>query len=307
MLPWLVIGLTNLTGYARFTRGQMVETFDEDYMRTAQGKGLPMRRRLFKHALRASIAPVITIFGLDFATLLGGVVFVEQIFGINGIAYWGLQRAQPPAPIDINVVSATVLVGAVLDRGSQPRRRRTPRLPRSPSHPHLTTTQRTRNATCQFSRAKAGSLRPAPTADRTSSRVNDQDGHLRRGRGVGIHAWRDRPRWPATGHREDPGGRAARTLRPDRPRGSAAPQTPSRTDSLRGPGRSRPADVRRSGDGVLRNRSRGGASERDSEWDLVVVDRSTTRRPAAGPPRRVTSADPLSRFSGRAPWCRSRR
>ena len=39
MLPWLVLGLTNLTGYARFTRGQMVETFDEDYMRTAQGKG----------------------------------------------------------------------------------------------------------------------------------------------------------------------------------------------------------------------------------------------------------------------------
>jgi peptide/nickel transport system permease protein len=113
MLPWLVLGLTNLTGYARFTRGQMVETFDEDYMRTAQSKGLPMRRRLFKHALRASIAPVITIFGLDLAALLGGVVFVEQIFGINGIAYWSLS-ALKAQPIDINVVSASVLVGAVL-------------------------------------------------------------------------------------------------------------------------------------------------------------------------------------------------
>jgi len=113
MLPWLVLGLTGLTDYARFTRGQMVETFDEDYMRTAQGKGLPMRRRLFKHALRASIGPVITIFGLDLAALLGGVVFVEQIFGINGIAFWSLTalRAQP---MDINVVSASVLVGAVL-------------------------------------------------------------------------------------------------------------------------------------------------------------------------------------------------
>jgi peptide/nickel transport system permease protein len=116
MLPWLVLGLTNLTGYARFTRGQMVETFDEDYMRTAQSKGLPMRRRLFKHALRASIAPVITIFGLDFATLLGGTVFVEQIFGINGIGYWGLSALETNTnrPIDINVVSAFVLVGAVL-------------------------------------------------------------------------------------------------------------------------------------------------------------------------------------------------
>jgi peptide/nickel transport system permease protein len=105
-----------LTGSARFTRGQMVETFDEDYMRTAQSKGVPMRRRLFKHALRASIAPVITIFGLDFATLLGGTVFVEQIFGINGIGYWGLSALETNThrPIDINVVSAFVLVGAVL-------------------------------------------------------------------------------------------------------------------------------------------------------------------------------------------------
>jgi peptide/nickel transport system permease protein len=113
MLPWLVLGLTGMTSYARFTRGQMVETFDEDYMRTAQSKGLPMRRRLFKHALRASIGPVITIFGLDFAGLLVGVAFVEQIFGINGIAFWSLNALQAK-PIDINVVSASVLVATVL-------------------------------------------------------------------------------------------------------------------------------------------------------------------------------------------------
>ena len=45
---------------------------------------------LFKHALRAAIVPVITIFGLDFATLLAGTVFTEQIFGIDGIGHWGL-------------------------------------------------------------------------------------------------------------------------------------------------------------------------------------------------------------------------
>src|SRR6476620_4040782 len=112
MLPWLVIGLTSCTDYARFTRGQMVETLSEEYMRTAQAKGLPMRHRLFKHALRAAIVPVITIFGLDFATLLGGTIFTEQIFSIDGIGHWGLQALRDP--IDINVIQATVLVAAVL-------------------------------------------------------------------------------------------------------------------------------------------------------------------------------------------------
>jgi len=112
MLPWLVIGLTNCTSYARFTRGQMVETLSEDYIRTAASKGVKTNNVLFKHALRAAIVPVITIFGLDFATLLGGTIFTEQIFNIDGIGHWGLQALHDP--IDINVISATVLVAAVL-------------------------------------------------------------------------------------------------------------------------------------------------------------------------------------------------
>jgi peptide/nickel transport system permease protein len=112
MLPWLVLGLTGCTGYARFMRGQMVETLAEDYIRTAQAKGVRTSKVLFKHAMRAAIVPVITIFGLDFAFLLGGTIFIEQIFSINGIGYWGLRALT--TPIDINVVSATVLVGAIL-------------------------------------------------------------------------------------------------------------------------------------------------------------------------------------------------
>ncbi len=112
MLPWLVIGLTNCTQYARFTRGQMVETLNEDYIRTASAKGVRTNRVLFRHALRAAIVPVITIFGLDFATLLAGTIFTEQIFGIDGIGHWGLQALS--TPIDINVISATVLVAAIL-------------------------------------------------------------------------------------------------------------------------------------------------------------------------------------------------
>jgi peptide/nickel transport system permease protein len=112
MLPWLVLGATSLTDYARFTRGQMVETLSEEYIRTAQSKGLRTSRVLFKHALRAAIVPVITIFGLDFASLLSGTIFLEQIFGIDGIGHWGLQALS--TPIDINIISATVLVGAIL-------------------------------------------------------------------------------------------------------------------------------------------------------------------------------------------------
>jgi peptide/nickel transport system permease protein len=112
MLPWLVLGVTSLTDYARFTRGQMVETLGEDFIRTAQAKGVRPTNVLFRHALRAAIVPVMTIFGLDFASLLSGTIFIEQIFGIDGIGHWGLQALQ--TPIDLSVLSATVLVGAVL-------------------------------------------------------------------------------------------------------------------------------------------------------------------------------------------------
>jgi hypothetical protein len=74
---------TGCTSYARFTRGQRVETLHEDYIRTATSTGVPLRGVLFKHALRAAIVPVVTIFGLGFAFLLGGVIFIEQIFSLS--------------------------------------------------------------------------------------------------------------------------------------------------------------------------------------------------------------------------------
>jgi peptide/nickel transport system permease protein len=112
MLPWLVLGLTNCTTFARFTRGQMVETFNEDYIRTAQAKGVNANKVLFKHALRAAIVPVITIFGLQFASLLAGTIFLERIFSIDGIGNWSINAIR--TPIDLPVISASVLVGAIL-------------------------------------------------------------------------------------------------------------------------------------------------------------------------------------------------
>lgn len=110
LLPWLVLGVANSTQYARFTRGSMVETLGEDYIRTATAKGVAARRVIFKHGLRAAIVPVVTIFGLDFAALLAGTVFTEYIFDIEGVGWWALDAIT--APQDFPVITATVLVTA---------------------------------------------------------------------------------------------------------------------------------------------------------------------------------------------------
>ena len=86
----------------------MIETLGEDYIRTASAKGLRSNRVVFKHALRAAIVPIITIFGLDFATLLAGTVFTEVIFDIDGIGRWGIQALR--TPLDFPVITAAVLV-----------------------------------------------------------------------------------------------------------------------------------------------------------------------------------------------------
>ena len=110
ILPWLVLGFFNATQYARFSRGAMVDTLSEDYTRTATAKGVSSMKVTFKHALRAAIVPIITIFGLDFASLLAGTIFTERIFDIDGIGNWGLRAI----PVDFPVIAATVLVGSVL-------------------------------------------------------------------------------------------------------------------------------------------------------------------------------------------------
>ncbi|HET8604083.1 MAG TPA: ABC transporter permease [Marmoricola sp.] len=110
ILPWLVLGIWGSTAYTRFSRGSMVESLGEDYIRTAKAKGLPARTVVFKHALRAAMVPVVTIFGLDFATLLAGTIFAERIFGIEGIGKWGLDAVTVK---NLPVVSVTVLIASV--------------------------------------------------------------------------------------------------------------------------------------------------------------------------------------------------
>jgi peptide/nickel transport system permease protein len=109
MLAWLVLGISSSTQYARFSRGSMIESMNEDYVRTARAKGLSERRVTMRHALRAAIVPVVTIFGLEFAYLLAGTIFTERIFDIQGI---GLTALQAIGTKDLPLISATVLIAA---------------------------------------------------------------------------------------------------------------------------------------------------------------------------------------------------
>lgn len=110
LLVWLVMGIYGATQYTRFSRGAMVESLSEDYVRTAKAKGLKTRTVVVKHALRAALVPVVTIFGLDFAFLLSGTLFTEAIFDLEGIGKWGLDAT---FIMDLPVVQATTLVLAV--------------------------------------------------------------------------------------------------------------------------------------------------------------------------------------------------
>ena len=110
-LAWVALGIFGCTQYTRYSRGSMVEALSEDYIRTARAKGLPERTVVYKHGLRAALVPVVTIFGIDFGTLLAGTIFTERIFDINGIGFWSLQAVQHK---DLPVVAATALFSAVL-------------------------------------------------------------------------------------------------------------------------------------------------------------------------------------------------
>lgn len=109
-LAWLVLGFFTSTAYARYSRGSMIEALGEDYTRTARAKGLRDRTVALKHALRAAVVPVVTIFGLDFAAILAGTIFTERIFGIHGL---GLQALESIQNKDLPIVSATVLITAM--------------------------------------------------------------------------------------------------------------------------------------------------------------------------------------------------
>jgi len=110
ILPWITLALLYAAFYARMTRNNLLETLGEDYIRTARAKGLSERRVIFKHALRASITPIVTMFGMDIALLVGGAVITESVFNLQGLGYLAINGALTQ---DLPTVVGVVLLAAV--------------------------------------------------------------------------------------------------------------------------------------------------------------------------------------------------
>jgi len=91
VLPWIVLAFLYAALYARLTRAGMLETLNEDYIRTARAKGARERTVILKHALRAALTPIVTIFGLDLGLLLGGAILTEVTFSFHGLGLFTVE------------------------------------------------------------------------------------------------------------------------------------------------------------------------------------------------------------------------
>jgi len=117
VLPWIALAFLYAALYARLTRAGMLETMSEDYIRTARAKGLPERTVIVKHALRAVLTPIITIFGLDLGLLLGGAIITEYTFSLHGLGlftYEAIQNQDFPEIMGVTLLIAFFVVIANL-------------------------------------------------------------------------------------------------------------------------------------------------------------------------------------------------
>lgn len=115
ILPCVTVAFVSAATYARLTRSLMLDVLSEDYIRTARAKGLPERTVVYKHGMRSAMTPLVTQFGIDLASLLGGLVVTEKIFGLPGVgslAVNAVTRGDQPVIIGVVLVSAFFLVVA---------------------------------------------------------------------------------------------------------------------------------------------------------------------------------------------------
>ena len=110
ILPWITLATVSAAVYSRLSRGSLLDTLGEDYIRTARSKGLSERRVIFKHAVRAALTPVVSQLGIDVGTLLGGVVVTESVFSIGGI---GQDSVQAIIQGNLPVIIGFVLLAAL--------------------------------------------------------------------------------------------------------------------------------------------------------------------------------------------------
>jgi peptide/nickel transport system permease protein len=111
LLPSLTLVIIMSGYYARIIHASMTQTLSSPFIRTAAASGVGTFRLLFVHALRNALIPVLTIFGMDLAGILGGVALIEHVFAVPGI---GMLAVQAISTLDGPIILGTVVVGATL-------------------------------------------------------------------------------------------------------------------------------------------------------------------------------------------------
>ena len=116
ILPWITLAFVSAAVYSRLTRSSLLDTMSQDYIRTARAKGLSERRVIFRHGLRASLTPIVTIFGLDIALLVGGAIITESVFNIQGLGWLAITSAESQdLPSVLGVVLCTATAVAIMN------------------------------------------------------------------------------------------------------------------------------------------------------------------------------------------------
>ena len=113
LLPTISLMLISFAGYTRYARGGMLETLNQDYIRTARAKGLPERTVVVRHAFRNSLIPITTVIATDVGSLIGGAIITERIFAFSGMGALfnqGLQHADPNPVMAYFVVIAVFAI-----------------------------------------------------------------------------------------------------------------------------------------------------------------------------------------------------
>lgn len=110
LMPWTVLAIAYAAMYTRITRANVIDTLAQNFHRTARAKGVSPRVVLGRHTLRPSLTPVVTLFGMDFAGLLGGALITETVFGLNGV---GKLTSDSIAKNDQPVIMGVTLLAAL--------------------------------------------------------------------------------------------------------------------------------------------------------------------------------------------------
>ena len=113
ILPWITFAVLYAALYVRMIRANVLETMNEDYVRTARAKGASESRVMVKHILRNALLPVVTMLGMDISLALGGAVFTESVFGLPGLGYssiQGLTNYDTPTVMGIIVFATTAII-----------------------------------------------------------------------------------------------------------------------------------------------------------------------------------------------------